>query len=80
MGEYEKSLAVAADAVRLDPQDSYAYQNQMGAFMYLNRFDEAKAVAQTAEGQNRGGVTTHVYLMHIAAMQQDDAAMRAQLD
>jgi tetratricopeptide (TPR) repeat protein len=80
LGEHEKALAAATDAVRLDPQDTYAYQNQMAAFLSLNRVDEAKAVAQTAEAQNRGSVTTHLYLVYVAALQQDDTAMRAQLD
>jgi len=80
LGEDEKALAAATDAVRVDPQDSYAYQNQVAAYVFLNRFDEAKAVAQSAVSQKHDNVAVHLGLLELAAIQKDDAAFQAQLN
>lgn len=79
LGEDEKALAAATDAVRVDPQDGYAYQNQVAAYLFLNRFDEAKAVAQNAVSQKHDTVSVHLGLLALAAIQKDDAAFQAQL-
>ena len=80
LGEDEKALAAATDAVHVDPQDAYAYQNQMAAYVFLNRFDEAKAVAQSAITQKHDTVSVHLALLALAAIQKDDAAFQAQLN
>ena len=79
IGDLENLLAAATDAVRVDPQDFFAYQNQVGAYMSLNRFDEAKAVAQSAISQNRAPFTIRLYLIYIAALQKDEAVIQEQL-
>ena len=79
-GDLDKALAAATEAVRVDPQDFFAYQNQMGAYMFLNRFDEAKAVAQSAISQNRAPFTIRLYLLYIAVIQKDDAAIQTQMN
>jgi len=80
VGDLDNFLAAATDAVRVDPQDFFAYQNQMGAYMCLNRFDEAKAVAQSAISQNRAPFTIRLYLLFIAVVQKDDAAIQTQMN
>ena len=69
LGDDGKALAAASDAVRVDPQDAYAYQNQMAAYLFLNRFDEAKAVGQTAVSQKHDTVATHAFLLYLAVAQ-----------
>src|SRR5439155_1109834 len=44
IGQHEKALANASEAMRLDPRDSYAYQNLGDVYERLNRYDEAKVV------------------------------------
>ena len=51
IGQREKALASATEALRLDPKDPYAYQNVASAYLSLNRYDEAKAVAEQAIAQ-----------------------------
>jgi eukaryotic-like serine/threonine-protein kinase len=80
LGDNEKALVTATDATHVDPQDFFGYQNQIGAFMQLNRVDEAKAVAQTAITQKHASFITHLFLFYLGAMQRDDALMKAQLD
>src|SRR4030088_306430 len=44
LGQQEKAVANASEAIRLDPKDRYAYQNLAGGYQFLGRYDEAKAV------------------------------------
>jgi eukaryotic-like serine/threonine-protein kinase len=80
LGDAQRSLSAASEAVRLNPQDDYAYQNQMASYMMLNRFDDAKAVAQTAISQQHDPFSVHLFLLLIAAMQKDQRGLQAQLN
>jgi tetratricopeptide (TPR) repeat protein len=48
IGQQEKALASSSEAKRLDPKDAYAVSNIALAYEGLNRFDEARAVAEQA--------------------------------
>src|SRR5207253_3658951 len=48
IGQQEKALASSSEAMRIDPKDVYAFQNVADAYERLNRFDEARAVAEQA--------------------------------
>jgi tetratricopeptide (TPR) repeat protein len=48
LGDYEKSLARAQEAFRIDPS-GLNYSNLVGSFFTLNRFEEARAVAEEAK-------------------------------
>jgi serine/threonine protein kinase/Flp pilus assembly protein TadD len=74
-GDREKALVSAANHMRVAPQDNFAYQNQMSAYMYLNRFDEAKAIANSAIAQKLDSYSIHIYLYALASYQKDEAAM-----
>jgi tetratricopeptide (TPR) repeat protein len=52
LGEYEKALTAAQQALALDPGSGLTYANVVGAYLYLNRLDEAKATAQEAQAHN----------------------------
>ena len=41
-GQHEKALEFASRAMQLDSNDRYAYDNLAGAYLALNRFDEAE--------------------------------------
>jgi tetratricopeptide (TPR) repeat protein len=51
IGQHEKALANASEAMRLDQKDPYAYQNVGEDYERLNRYDEAKAVVERAIAQ-----------------------------
>jgi tetratricopeptide (TPR) repeat protein len=76
LGDQEKALAAATEAVRVDSKDSFAYQNQMVSYQCMNRYDEAKAVAETAKSLNVDGVVIHVSLYDIGTIQGDQQAMQ----
>ncbi len=65
--------------MRIDPKDSYAYQNVAETYERLNRFDEARAVAEKAVAQNMGR-SVHFTLFELAFIRGDEAAERHELE
>ena len=80
IGQREKAMANAAEARRLDPKDRYAYQNLAAAYEYLNRYDEAKAVADQAIAQKIAPWSIHIALYGIAVVRGDEATMLHELE
>src|ERR1700686_1791960 len=79
IGQQEKALASSSEAMRLDPKDVYAFQNVADAYERLNRFDEARAVAEQAAAQNMGR-SVHFTLFDLAFIRGDEAAERHELE
>ena len=79
LGQQEKALADATAALQLDPNNAYAYQNAADAYERLNRFDEARAVAERAVAQNIGR-SVHFTIFELAFIRGDDAAQRHELE
>jgi eukaryotic-like serine/threonine-protein kinase len=73
MGQPQKGLEVASQAMRLDAKDAYAMANTAGSYEALNRFDEAKTVAEQAVAQKLDGSGVHLVLSDIAFMRGDQA-------
>jgi eukaryotic-like serine/threonine-protein kinase len=79
IGQHEKALSNASDDMRLDPKDRFAYQNLAAAFLNLNRFDEAKAVAERANTQGLDSSSTHFTLYQLAFMKGDSRGMQREV-
>src|SRR5713101_702699 len=79
IGQHEKALASSSEAMRIDPKDVYAFQNVGDAYERLNRFDEARAVAERAAAQNLGR-SVHFTLLDLASIRGDEAAQRHELE
>ena len=76
LGEYEKSLRAAQETLRLQPGSSgLAYGNLAGAYMALNRLDEAKATVQEAQSHNLDAPNAHMCLYLVDFLQHDAAGM-----
>ena len=80
IGQHEKALASASEAMRLDPKDPYAYQNLAVDYLSLNRYDEAKAVAEQAIAQKAEPWSIHITLYGLAFLRGDEAAMRHEVE
>jgi eukaryotic-like serine/threonine-protein kinase len=80
IGQLEKSLANASEALRLDPKDSYANQNLADSYERLNRFDEAKAVLDRANAQNMNVVVTKFTLYDLAFIRHDESGMQREVE
>jgi eukaryotic-like serine/threonine-protein kinase len=75
LGEFEKALANAQEAIRVDPDESRGYFSAATAYLGLNRPEEAKAVLNTGLRRNPGFVSMHDALANIAYAQGDIAGM-----
>jgi tetratricopeptide (TPR) repeat protein len=78
-GQFEKALSNANESLRLNPKDVFAYQNAAGAYQKLNRYDEAKAVAEQAIAQNADALGIHEVLYELSFIRGDDAGMQRQI-
>jgi eukaryotic-like serine/threonine-protein kinase len=76
IGEPEKALEAAQAALRLEPRSPLPYTNVGWAYHALGRWDEAKAVGETAVAQKTDSMSTHVSLFMVAFVQGDEATMR----
>jgi tetratricopeptide (TPR) repeat protein/tRNA A-37 threonylcarbamoyl transferase component Bud32 len=79
IGQHERALGIASDGMRLDPKDRFACQNLAAAYLALNRFDEAKAVAERANTQGLDSFSTHYALYQLAFMKGDALGMQREV-
>ena len=80
LGQAQKALEYASAAHRVDPQDRYAYDNMSSAYEALNRFDEAKSIAEEAVAKKLDGTGVRFVLTDLAYMRGDRAAAERQLE
>ena len=79
IGQPEKGLEAATQHLAVLPDDVYGYQNQAAAYLMLNRWDEAREVAELATSQKKDPVGIHNVFMSLAAAKRDEAEIRRQL-
>src|SRR5438067_1259893 len=80
VGQFEKAAEACRESIRLNPNWVIPRNNLALAFIYLNRFDEARQVIQEALAQGLESTTTHSHRYSIAFVQGDAAAMKQQID
>ncbi len=78
LGEFDKALTNAQDAMRVDPDESRSYATAAQAYRGLNRPEEAKSVLLTGLQRNAGFAFLHDDLANIAYAQGDLAEMEKQ--
>ena len=79
IGQHENALEMASQAQKLDPKDRYAYQNLASAYEALNRFDEARAVADESVTQKADSFAIHFVLTDLAYIRGDQASADREL-
>jgi serine/threonine protein kinase/tetratricopeptide (TPR) repeat protein len=80
LGRHEKALEFSSQGHRLDPQDPYAYDEMASGYQALNRFDEAKSIAEEAVAKKLDGSGIHFVLLDLAYFRDDPAAIQHELD
>jgi tetratricopeptide (TPR) repeat protein len=79
LGQYEKSLAHARDALGLQPESGLRYANLAQANLHLGRLEEARSVAAEAQAKNLDSPYLRLYLYQVAFLQNDRAGMAQQV-
>lgn len=80
LGVFDKALAEAREAIRLNPNSASGYSLAAAALVGLNRFDEAKQVIGEAQAQKLETTAMRRTLYRIAFVQGDAAAMQHQIE
>lgn len=80
MGQWERAVEEAREAVRIDPQARGPYANLGYELVSLNRFEEARDVYESALQQKLDFEPYHTGLYRIAFVRGDAAAMQRQID
>ncbi len=55
LGNFEKQVENAREAVKLNPNSAFGYQLLVGGYVQLGRFDEARSVVEAAKRQGTTG-------------------------
>ena len=80
LGQFEKALGEAREAIRLNPNSASGYSLLASAFVGLNRFDEASETIRQALARKLETTAMHSTLYRIAFVQGDAAGMKAQIE
>src|SRR5713101_2835488 len=78
MGRYDKSLAEAREAFRLNPS-GLNYTNLVSGFICLNRLDEARVTAEDAQAKKLDSPYLRAVMYQLAFLKNDSAGMAEQL-
>jgi Tfp pilus assembly protein PilF len=78
LGQHEKSLTEFREGLRLGP-DGLNFGDVVAAFIRLNRFDEARTVADEALSKNLDSADLRIYLYQLAFLKNDSANMAKQV-
>ena len=77
LGQYDKALAEAREAVRLDSASGINYENLALADFFLNRLGEARATVEEAQTKKLDSYYLH-WIVYLLAFLKNDAASMAQ--
>lgn len=79
LGQYEKALTHARDALGLHPESGLRYANVTQANLHLGRLEEARSVAREAQAKNLDSPYLRLYLYQVAFVQNDVPGMQQQV-
>jgi len=79
IGEYEKAVFAAREALELRPDNYLPYANLASSYEALGRFEEAKQICAKALAAQRDSTHTHNVSFEIAYLQNDQPTMQREL-
>jgi len=79
LGQHEKSLSEFRQALALSPSDSLNYDNLLVTLVHLNKFDEARAVADDALSKSLDSANLRLHLYQLAFLKNDLLGMAQQV-
>ncbi len=78
-GQFAKAVEESREAIRLNPNSASGYSLLAGAFVGLNRFDEAEEIIRQALARKLETTAMHGILFRIAFFRGDAATMKQQI-
>ncbi len=85
LGQYEKALEAFQEGLRRNPRAEVRYEvalleNVAAAYLFLNRFEEARAQLERTRVQGFDSADLRLFLYWVAFVQGDKEAMRRQVE
>jgi tetratricopeptide (TPR) repeat protein len=80
LGQYEKGLAATEAAARMDPGSALALTNLFAAYMEVNRFEDARSLAEEARTKKLDSPPLRLGLYQVGFLQNDTAEMAKQVN
>jgi serine/threonine protein kinase/tetratricopeptide (TPR) repeat protein len=78
IGQYNKALAETLEALRLNPASGNNYENLAGAYLFLNRLEEAQSTIEAAWAKKLDTSYLHIFAYVLAHLRTDRPAMEQQ--
>jgi DNA-binding winged helix-turn-helix (wHTH) protein/tetratricopeptide (TPR) repeat protein len=79
LGQFEGGLQEGQAATQLQPDAEPPYRRQLDAYMFLDRLDEARKVAENARTHGIDGARIHQRFLAMAYIQGDQAAVTREI-
>ena len=73
-GQYDKALEEARETLRLEANGG-GYGSLAGSYLYLNRFEEARATAEEAQAKKFDSAFLHILMYQLAFLRHDAPGM-----
>jgi tetratricopeptide (TPR) repeat protein len=78
LGEIEEALGKSLEAYRIEPRNTFVHGVLVDRLIALDRFDEARRIAETELLHNADEARLHVQLLRVALIQGDSTAAERQ--
>ncbi len=75
MGQYQAAIEAGEAGIKASPENTFARQRLVLAYMKANRFQDAKAAIAQAENAKSDSAVMHRFAYEIAFAEHDEAAM-----
>jgi tetratricopeptide (TPR) repeat protein len=79
IGRYDRAAREAEKARELSPDLAFAHRNVAGAYLALNRVDDARAASQAGQARGFDGAPEDMLRISLAHLERDDEALAAAL-
>jgi tetratricopeptide (TPR) repeat protein len=80
LGQFEKQLETALASININPNAASPYTNMAWAYLRLNRFDEARKIAEEAAKQDKVSFGMRGAMFTLAYLTGDSAGLKQQVD
>ena len=78
LGQYEKALPQAREALRLDPASGNNYENVASSYLFLDRLEDARSMIEQAWAKKLDTPNLHNFAYVLAVARNDQAGMEQQ--